>query len=180
MNPILHVWSPSWPWAPDVTTDNGSVSCKVRGGRSRSRGPPWLSHHRAAPEPAHPPVLGEHGAALPRSDTRSYVAPRARRQHLTQDRGVELRCRHTCLQQRCGQDVPFPPAWQLRLGLGRAEPGRVAQHPPGRTQPRVLLAWPCSAAALAARPLMSCWRQEPSGQREGMPSACSTNHRTDK
>lgn len=133
-----------------------------------------VPHGRATPEPAHPRCPASTGTILPCSDTRTYAAPRAGRQHLARDWGVELPCQQTCLQQHCSRDVPFLPAWQLGLAVGRAEARRAAQHPPGTHSPG------CCWLGLAAHPLTSCWRQEPSGHQEGMPSACSTGHHTHK
>lgn len=78
-----------------------------------------VAHGQAALEPPQPPVPGTWRAALPRSEPSSYAARRAWCQHPAQD------------QHTCHRDVPFPPAWQLGLGLGSAEPRCAAQHPLG-------------------------------------------------
>lgn len=129
-NPILHVWSPSWPWAPDVTADDSGVSWKVHGGRSRSRSPPWLSHPRAGASPGA-------GRARDGSATLRHQKPR----------GTESQTSASGPGPGCGdlvpagvppgQGVPFCPAWKWGFGQGRAEPRCAAQHPPSA---RVLLA----------------------------------------
>lgn len=57
---------------------------------------------------------------------------------------------------------------EVTVPYGRVTPGTLS---PGAAGLAALL------LALAARPQISCWRQEAPGWWEAMPSACSTSHR---
>lgn len=41
-DPIVHSWSPSWPWVPDLI-DNSSINWKLHGAGSQTPGIPQLS-----------------------------------------------------------------------------------------------------------------------------------------
>lgn len=149
-SPISHVWSPGWPWAPDVTADDSTVSWKLHGGRRFGRrGCPW-----ALP-------IAQGGSARLRDQQLRGTGSLVPASHPGPGRGP-AHVSPAALPSGCPLSSSL--AAGARSGQHRAEVCGSAS--PG-----------CSRLGPAQPLPPSCWRQEPPGQREGTPSACSTGPR---